>query len=460
VSGLRVLITNVTLASRSGTEVYVRDLAAGLLAAGHAPLVYSTDLGELAGEIGRATVPVVDDLAALSRPPDVIHGHHAPETLTALLHFPGVPAVAVCHDWDAWHDTPLLFPRVRRYVAVDETCRDRLLDRHGLPPGRVEVRLNAVDLDLFPPRAPLPPLPGRAAAFASPGLPGDHLPAVRAACARDGLPLDEIGGADGPTHARPGELLGRYDLVFAKARCALEALAVGAAVVLCGGQGLGGLVTAERFDGLRRRNFGRRTLREPLRAETVLREMGRYDPADAAAVSRRVRAEAGLTAAVADWVALYRAVIAEAQAEPADPAAEARAAAAALRDLTPFYRPLRELRRRAGHFEQAANALRAEHDSFAHTAEGLLAERDWLTGQNQALLADRDYLAGERESLRAERDWLAGQNQTLLAERDWLAGQNQALLAERDWLADQNRGLREECDWLRGGPPDRTRPAA
>ena len=39
-------------------------------------------------------------------------------------------------------------------------------------------------------------------------------------------------------------LTGDYDLVFAKARCALEAMAVGAAVVLCDTHGLGPMVTS------------------------------------------------------------------------------------------------------------------------------------------------------------------------------------------------------------------------
>src|SRR5947209_19020919 len=120
---LRVLLTNTTLASRTGTETYVRDLARALLARGHAPMVYSTDPGELAREIEAATVPVVDDLERVGVQPDVIHGHHLPETLTALLRFPGVPAIHFCHDWGSWYDAPLFFPRVRRFVAVDDTCR-------------------------------------------------------------------------------------------------------------------------------------------------------------------------------------------------------------------------------------------------------------------------------------------------------------------------------------------------
>jgi len=52
-------ITNYRLASRTGTELYVRDLAFGLLKRGHTPIVYSTELGAVGKEIREATIPVV-----------------------------------------------------------------------------------------------------------------------------------------------------------------------------------------------------------------------------------------------------------------------------------------------------------------------------------------------------------------------------------------------------------------
>ncbi|MEP6733457.1 MAG: glycosyltransferase family 4 protein, partial [bacterium] len=156
---LRVLITNHALASRTGTETYVRDLAAALLARGHTPIVYSPLLGELAREIRATTVAVTNDLSTIAEPPDIIHGHHSTVTLAALLAFPGVPAVGFCHSWVNWVEAPLRFPRVLRYVAVDQTCRDRLCLEHGIPPERVHVCLNSVDLGRFragPPRAERP----------------------------------------------------------------------------------------------------------------------------------------------------------------------------------------------------------------------------------------------------------------------------------------------------------------
>src|SRR6478752_4452282 len=113
---LRVLITNVLLYARSGTETYVRDLALGLLRAGHVPVVYSPMLGCVAQELLDAGVAVSDELAELGGPPDVIHGHHHPETMTALLFHPRTPGLFVCHDGYNWHDQAPRHPRLRHYV--------------------------------------------------------------------------------------------------------------------------------------------------------------------------------------------------------------------------------------------------------------------------------------------------------------------------------------------------------
>jgi hypothetical protein len=89
---------------------------------------------------------------------------------------------------------------------------------------------NFADLSQLPPRAPLPPRPARALVFSNSA--DAHLWAVRAACERHGVPVEAIGAGVGQLAAEPAALLARYDLVFAKGRAAIEALASGAAVIL------------------------------------------------------------------------------------------------------------------------------------------------------------------------------------------------------------------------------------
>jgi glycosyltransferase involved in cell wall biosynthesis len=328
-SGLKVLITNLEMNERSGTVTYVRDLALCLQRMGHRPMVFSPRLGAVAQELITATVPVVDDLAKIGVEPDIIHGHHHVETMMALTHFSRTPAIFVCHDWMAWHDVPPRFPRILRYCAVDHTCLDKLVAMSGIAESTTRVLFNAVDLDRFQPRAALPAKPRRAAVFTNYRY---NVRPLREACAQLGIALDEIGAASGTPVDAPEQVLPAYDLVFAKARAAMEAMAVGCAVVVCDYRGLAGLVTTENFSQLRRLNFGARSLRHAHDVASLVREIQGYDPAEATRVSAMMRRVGGLDALAADLVDLYEEVIASHARHPGSAADEGIAIAGYLRD--------------------------------------------------------------------------------------------------------------------------------
>ena len=97
---MRVLIAGHSLGEIGGVQRYERDLASWLLAGGHSPVVYATELGDAARQLDALTIPVVDDLRTVTAPVDVIHGDSAVETMAALLHFPATPAIFVCHGWE------------------------------------------------------------------------------------------------------------------------------------------------------------------------------------------------------------------------------------------------------------------------------------------------------------------------------------------------------------------------
>lgn len=378
-NGLRILITNWTLAGRHGSVLYTHDLALGLFRNGHLPIVYSPELGEVAEELRAATIPVVLDLRCLAAPPAVIHGNSHPDLMAALLHFPGVPAVHACHAWGLHESGPPRFPRVRRYLAVDDTCRDWLVCTQEIPEDRVRVVFNGVDLRRFTSRFPLPARPQRALLFSNYASEQAGLPVVRAACQHAGLSLDVMGEAAGHPCARPEERLGHYDLVLAKGRCAREALAVGCAVVLCGARSAGPLVTSANWQQLQRLNFGRRALRDPLRADVLVRAIKDYDAADATTVARQVRARVGLDATVQDVAALYHEVIAEqARAGCSDWESERRAIAAYFQEMDTF-----QLIRRIQHDHGRAVAARdaAEAQWAAVRVELTAAQAELATAQ-------------------------------------------------------------------------------
>ena len=332
---MQILITNNTLAGRAGTELYVRDLALGLLERGHQPFAFSTRLGDVASELTAAGVTVTDDLDSLTVRPDIIHGHHHLDTMTALLHFPGTPAIYVCHGSTPWEEAAPRFPRILGYVAVDHACLDRLVLEDGIPEDRIRVLLNFVDLQKFKQRPALPERPQRALIFSNNANDNTHTEAIRSACDRVNISVDVVGKAVGNASREPEAMLGNYDLVFAKGRAALEALAVGTAVILCDAAGAGPMVTSENLPELRPLNFGLRALREELSSEVISREIARYDPRDAEHVSQVIRADAGREAVLDELITLYRDVIQEYEASSHDPIAEQQAASRYLRGLSP-----------------------------------------------------------------------------------------------------------------------------
>lgn len=316
---MRILITNNSLDNRAGSELYARDLAIELLRRGHTPVCFSTLHGEVARDLRLATVPVIQSLSQLTEPPDVIHGQHHLETMAALAHFPGVPAVYVCHGWLPFVEKPPRHPRITRYVAVDDLVRERLILEEGIEASRTRMILGFVDTRRFRPTRALPQRPQRALIFSNQASDETFVPPIRAACESRGISLDVVGLASGRSAMRPERILPGYDIVFAKARGALEALASGCAVILCDAVGAGPMVRSDEVARLRQLNFGFRAIQNEPASEWFEQQIDAYDAADAGIVTEYVRREADIAAVVGSFVELYESAI---DAAPASSPAE------------------------------------------------------------------------------------------------------------------------------------------
>jgi hypothetical protein len=101
--------------------------------------------------------------------------------------------VFVCHGWGSDADEPPRLPRIRRYVAVDELCRDRMIGECGIPEEAVEVHYNFVNLRRFQARPPLPDKPRRAVLFTNRGRFSTYIATLRRACRSEGVELDLLG---------------------------------------------------------------------------------------------------------------------------------------------------------------------------------------------------------------------------------------------------------------------------
>jgi hypothetical protein len=326
-SPLSVLLTIQSLEGPAGGSLYVRDFAIELFRQGHHPVVYCCRPGAISDQLTAAGIAVTDSVDKLGHP-DIIHGNTPIETAAAVLALPNVPAVFVCHGWDSPDALAPLLPRILRYLAVSEISRDRLIHWDGVPESRVVMHQNPVDLERFARRPEAATQLRQALVFSNTLTENNQLPIVREACRQSGITLNAVGEGVQNVSLHPEHLLKNYDLVFARGRCALEALASGCAVILCDELGLGELITTENYDILRLRNFGRRTFQLPFTADAIRAQLGRYDPRDAQKLTTRVRERESLFAATEVLTGIYREVIRELAQQGGTCAEQERLAAA------------------------------------------------------------------------------------------------------------------------------------
>ncbi|MFD2052656.1 glycosyltransferase [Mesorhizobium calcicola] len=298
---MRVLITNLFVSHNSGTEAVVELLADGLRGAGHQTMVLAPTLGDMADKMRRRGHHVVDRIAEIVEKPDIIHAQHLTPCLTALARFPDVPAVFSCHSAFFEVEAPMLHPQIRRWIAVDEACRAKCLSR-GVPADRLDLICNAVDLQRFKPRPPLPSRPARALLLTKNF---EHQQAVREACLGSDIHLDELGPATGRfSHQLEKDLL-EYDIVFATARMAIEAAAVGCSVVVCDARGFAGLLDTANMETWRQKNLGVDLLTKPTTVANLEEAISRFDADDAAKVSAYFRQVADVSSFVEEHLRVY-----------------------------------------------------------------------------------------------------------------------------------------------------------
>ncbi|TPJ35551.1 glycosyltransferase [Mesorhizobium sp. B2-8-3] len=302
---MRVLITNLSVAQNSGTESVVELLADGLRAAGHQTMLLTTNLGDMADRMRRRGHHVVDRVAEIVDKPDIIHGQHLTPCLTALARFPDVPAIFSCHSSFFEIEAPMPHPQICHWIAVDEACRAKCLSR-GIPEDKLDLIYNAVDLERFRPRPPLPAFPKRGLLLTKNF---DHQQAVRVACTRTGVQLDELGPATNRYSNQIEKDLLAYDVVFATARMAMEAAAVGCSVVVCDARGFAGMLDTGNMERWRRANLGVSLLDRPTSAENLMAAISSYNADDAATVSAYFRDMAGSSHFIDEHLRVYDQVL-------------------------------------------------------------------------------------------------------------------------------------------------------
>ena len=302
---MNILITNIWLANHGGTEVHVRDLACSLHNQGIHVEVYSPLLGAVANEIRSAGIHTVNSTDKLLEKPDLIHGQHFIPTMEVMARFSDVPIIYFLHDRTHIIDTPPKYSKIIKYVAVDYNCLDRLIIDNRINRELTDVLYNWVDTSRFKLRQDFSDKPARAMVFSNHARNDNYFLKIQEACIKKGIELDVAGIGFGNQVKDPERILPKYDIVFAKAKAAMEALATGAAVILCDYRGLGEMVTIKNFDHLRKYNFGMKTLNRSHDANLIIQEIEKYNPEENKKTALKIKKEASFDLYIDKLLNLY-----------------------------------------------------------------------------------------------------------------------------------------------------------
>lgn len=240
----RIALTNAHLDGLGGSEFWTFDVARRFQELGLPLIVFSPVLGEMASRMRRhgiRTTDVVGDVVAFA--PDILHVNHFAAVASLRDALRGrAKVVNMLHGL-----LPALGLPGREGVDAYSTiglhaqAKGHLLT--GRPWSDFPISPNFYDPQRF--RRAREAAPARALLFSSKTEPKqrEHLRSLVSAA---GYELDHIGYGGIPAEA-PEEVLPHYDLVFAVARSAVEAMAAGGKLILWDDGVMGPAVTAENF---------------------------------------------------------------------------------------------------------------------------------------------------------------------------------------------------------------------
>ena len=302
---MKILLTNIVMSSRSGTEIVTAELADELRIRGHEIVIYSLLCGKLTENLRFRGIVVVDKIHNVPFIPDVIHGHHNVTLAIALTHFPNTPSIFVCHDFDSWHDKAFLHPMIKKYVAIDKLCLKRLMI-DNIPTDQCFIINNAVNTNKFIQKEQISPSPKKALLLSKSSIQHNMVSKV---CQIHRLDLDIIGSGFGKEIDNLHEVLKNYDIVFATARMAIEAAACGCCVIVCDHRGFAGILTTSNWSDWYAGNLGRGILIEGMSENNLTKAIAQYSPNDIAKLTTQVRLDSDIKEKVNQYEQIYQEIV-------------------------------------------------------------------------------------------------------------------------------------------------------
>jgi hypothetical protein len=459
---MRLVLANRHLIAAGGTEVHVVTVGEHLQRLGHEVVLYAPELGPFADHARRRGLEVSDTLRDIGHC-DVVFAQDAIVVYELAERYPSALTVfRVCGDVFDFQLPPQLDGVVDLVVALSDRY-ERLAASCATKAPLLRLRM-PIDVDRLVPLGALGERPRRAV------LLGNYM--ERKALVGEvwgglGLEVTQVGGDTQSYDVAAA--LADADIVVAKGRAALDAMACGRAVYVFDAFGGDGWVTPESYPALEADNFAGQATARVIDAASLAADLDGYRP-QMGTVNRDLVLQHHSTR---DHVVALLGALADRETQPRSPAPlRELARLVALqwsweltaREFRGMHWPLREHAARSEHAATAAaeaartatEAARAATERAAagnlraaeavrmseERAELLSAQRDEVSARASALEAQ---LAGERLAREAEAGALRRELATIRSTRAWR-------LAALWWRAKGR---------LIGGPrsADRVRPA-
>ena len=175
---LKVLIGCLNFNNYTGSELYVFELAKGLIKQGHEVSICSTlgnPLSQIAKQMGIKLFPLQEppgfklgdgqwklktiDGEIVSQPKtlykvadvkfDVIHLNHKPVTEHLLRMYPDTDTICSIHSEVISLEEPVKAPQIKKYIAIRPEIKDYIVNSFGIEEDSVSVVYNPIDSDRF-----------------------------------------------------------------------------------------------------------------------------------------------------------------------------------------------------------------------------------------------------------------------------------------------------------------------
>lgn len=307
---MHILFTNNTLDSFAGSELYIYDLARELKARNHQITCFTLNAGKVADKLKEFGIETTNDLSTV-KDIDVIHAHHRHEFKIAAAYFPFTPLVYVSHSALHPQERPTGGKNlITRYVAVSEAVGKLLIETEGISPDLIDIVPNFADIPRFTAKNRIAEKPQRVLINSSYYEINDI---IREACTLAGIQEIEKIGAPSKLVWDVENYIERADLVITVGKGAIEAMAMGRAVIVYRPVGADGMVTTENFEKLCANNFSSLAFSFHYDAAQLAAEINKYNREDAEAVMYRVRQEMDVSCAADKLLNVYKRAIADFQ---------------------------------------------------------------------------------------------------------------------------------------------------